>query len=416
MQNGNYIKVGIGFATGRKNFQQVLKTSIFNWDESGLMENEKVSLNLFIAYDLSYNQTELSDYTNIHQDLLDRIDDVQFIGADYLKKEIGYLAQEGVIDAGQAEMIFGTGYAANRNAIMYSAIKQNVDYLIFLDDDEYPMAVTNTRTTALWGGQHVLMTHLKNIRRADVTHGYHCGYISPIPHITYNEVMSEQDFRLFIQAISNDIINWENIKKVMNDGGVTYADKKILISSKPKAVPEINHTKFISGANLCINLTDVSRLFAFYNPPGARGEDTFLSTCLSERTVLDVPCYTFHDGFSTYSRLLEGVLPTKLKRTDIDDEEIVERFYQACIGWVRYKPLMIYITQYDTYDEKIQEMKVNLKATLPKVCTYFQEPNFMNILVELDTYSSKVREHYHAFQATKEIWAKIMAHFYNPKM
>lgn len=412
MRKDKSTKVGIGFATGRKNFQQVLKTSIYNWDESGLMENEKVSLNLFIAYDLAYNKTEASDYTNIDKGLLNQIDDVQFLSDEYLQKETGYLVNEGVIGTEQARLIFGTGYAANRNSILYSAIKQNIDYLIFLDDDEYPMAVTNTKTTALWGGQHVLTTHLRNIQRADITHGYHCGYISPIPHVTYDDTMSELDFRLFIEALSNDIINWDTIKKVMDAGGVTYADRKILISRKPKYVPEINHTKFISGANLCINLTDPSRVFPFYNPPGARGEDTFLSTCLSERIVLDVPCYTFHDGFSTYSRLMEGVLPTKLKATDIDDKEIIERFYQACIGWVRYKPLMIYITQYDNYAEKIQEMKRNLKATLPKICSYFEEPNFMNILVELDEYDKKVEEHYHDFQQTKEIWAKIMEHFY----
>ena len=39
---------------------------------------------------------------------------------------------------------------------------------------------------------------------------------------------------------------------------------------------QINKAKFISGANLCINLTDAKRVFPFYNPPGARGEDTFL--------------------------------------------------------------------------------------------------------------------------------------------
>jgi len=409
--NNKKNKVGIGFATGRKNFQQVLKTYIYNWHESGLVENKMVSLNLFIAYDLTYNKTKISDYTNFHEDLVDQIDDVNFIDSTYIKKEIDYLIEESAIESEQAKMIFGKGYAAKRNAILYSAIKQNVDYLIFLDDDEYPMAVTNTKKTAIWGGQHVLRVHLTNIEHSDITHGHHCGYISPIPYIEYDDIMHESDFRSFIEAISNDIINWNNIKNVMNDGGVTYADIKILTSEKAVEVPETNHTKFISGANLCINLTDPSRVLPFYNPPGARGEDTFLSTCLSERTVFDVPCYTFHDGFSTYSRLLEGVLPTKLKYSKADNEEIIERFYKACIGWVRYKPLMTYITQHDSYNEKIEEMKEKLNETLPIICTYFQKPNFMNILTELDKYNKNVEKHYNDFQETQEIWANIMKHF-----
>jgi hypothetical protein len=308
-------------------------------------------------------------------------------------------------------MIFGQGYAAKRNAVLYCAIKSNFDYLIFMDDDEYPMAVTNSRHTVLWGGQHVLLNHLKFISQADITNGHHCGYISPIPYMQFNDDMSEADFRSFIEAISNDIINWDKLKRIMQDGGVTYANKDILTSDDYAEVKEVNKAKFISGANLCINLTDACRVFPFYNPPGARGEDTFLSTCLSDRRVLRVPVYTFHDGFSTYNDLLHGVLPIRLKFIKADTEKIVTRFYKACIGWIRYKPLMLYITQPDCYEKKIEDMKNQLKETLPKICAYFEQPNFMNVLSELEKYNRNVKKHYSDFIETQQIWAKIMAHF-----
>ena len=74
MEKNEKIKVGIGFATGRKIFQQVLRTDIESWNESGLVENKLVSLNVFIAYDLTYKNTEVADFTNIHPDLLDKIE------------------------------------------------------------------------------------------------------------------------------------------------------------------------------------------------------------------------------------------------------------------------------------------------------------------------------------------------------
>ncbi|MFZ3130741.1 MAG: hypothetical protein WA125_06460, partial [Desulfosporosinus sp.] len=342
MTKGENIKVGIGFATGRKSFQKVLRTTIHNWMESGLVENKKISLNLFVAYDLSYHKTRKTDYTNIHPELVKQIESSRFIGSSARKEEIDYLIRENVINLNEERLIFGRGYAGKRNAVLYNAIKQKMDCLIFLDDDEYPMAVTNTRNTALWGGQHVLLDHLEYIPQADITHGHHCGYISPIPYMEFNDTMTETNFRTFIEAISNDIINWDTLKTIMNNGGVTYADTKILTSEEALEVQETNHAKFISGANLCINLTDPRRIFPFYNPPGARGEDTFLSTCLSERKVLRVPCYTFHDGFSTYNHLLEGVLPINLKFIKADTEQITTRFYNACIGWIRYKPLLLY--------------------------------------------------------------------------
>jgi hypothetical protein len=411
LNNGEILKVGIGFATGRKSFQKVLRTYIYSWNESGLVDNSKVSLNLFVAYDLTYNKTNVVDYTNIHPDLIEQIDSSTFIGNVSVKDEIEYLNRENVINSEEASLIFGRGYAAKRNAILYYAIKSKIDYLIFLDDDEYPLAVTNTKNSAIWGGQHVLSTHLKNIGQADITHGYHCGYISPIPNLKFSETMTENDFSTFIEAISNDIINWDTIINVMNNGGVTYADTKVLASNDAYEVQETNNTKFISGANLCINLKDPRRVFPFYNPPGARGEDTFLSTCLSGRKVLRVPCYTFHDGFSTYNRLLSGVLPTKLKFIKADNEKIIERFYKACIGWIRYKPLLMYITQPDIYDETIIDMRKKLEETLPKICEYFQHPEFINIIGELDKYHKNREKHLLKFKETQRIWSKIMDHF-----
>jgi len=411
MQKSKNIKVGIGFATGRKSFQKVLRTNIYNWKESGLVENKRISLNLFVAYDLNYQKTKETDYTNVHSELEEQIDSSKFIGGIAINEEIAYLIQENVINTNEVRLIFGRGYAAKRNAVLYNALKNNMDYLIFLDDDEYPMAVTNTRKTAIWGGQHVLLNHLKNIIEADITHGHHCGYISPIPYLEFNDTMTEADFRTFIEAISNDIINWDNLKNVMKNGGVAYADTKILTSDDAIEVQEINNAKFISGANLCINLTDPRRIFPFYNPPGARGEDAFLSTCLSNRKVLRVPCYTFHDGFSTYNHLLEGVLPIRLKFIKADSEKITTRFYKACIGWIRYKPLLLYITEPDRYQEKIKEMLKQLQETLPKICAYFGEPDFINVLAELEKYHKNVEKHYCDFLETQRIWAKIMEHF-----
>ncbi len=410
MQNINSIKVGIGFATGRKNFQRILRTNIFNWKESGLVANKNVSLNLFVAYDLAYQNTKATDYSHMHNELVDQIDSSKFIGSDSIAAETKYLVEENVILEDEVHMLFSRGYAAKRNAVLYFAIKNSVDYLIFLDDDEYPMAVTNTDTSTIWGGQYILLNHLKHIEESHITYGHHCGYISPIPHIEYDEILTEMDFRSFIEAISNDIVNWDTIKSVMDDGGVTYANKQILNTHKAVEVKEINRSKFISGSNLCINLTTPNKIFPFYNPPGARGEDTFLSTCLNDRKVMRVPCYTFHDGFSTYNHLLAGVLPIKLKSIP-SNKKVTSRFYSACIGWIRYKPLLLHITKPDEYDETIKKMRNQLVKVLPKIAAYFDEPKFMNIIDELDKYDNNVKKHHSEFMQTKHVWSKIMNHF-----
>jgi hypothetical protein len=409
------IRVAIGFATGRKHFQRVLRSYVFNWLESNLVDNEKVELNLFVAYDLDYKGTQKADYTVINPHISQCLESRHFFGKKEIEETRAALADAGIISPEEASILFGKGYAAQRNMILYAAIQNQMDYLLFLDDDEYPMATTKTGDTAIWGGQHVLKTHLMNIRNADVTYGYHCGYISPIPYLAFNDDLTEENFRVLIEAISNDILNWKSLKKVMENGGVTYADTGILVQRTVQEVPEINHAKFISGSNLCINLTDARRVFPFYNPPGARGEDTFLSTCLSDRTVLRVPCYVFHDGFGSYRHLLSGVLPTSLKFIKPDSEQIVRRFYNACIGWIRYKPLLLYITDRPNYREKISDMTEKLNRTLPMICRYFHAQAFMNVLRELKKYDQDVQEHFRTFEASKQIWAKVMEGILNER-
>jgi hypothetical protein len=407
MNTGKEIRVGIGFATGRRNFRQVLKTYAFNWKESGLTEEANVSLSLLVAYDLKYSNTKPFHYTNIKKEVLDLLSDVYFIGSTEIKDEINRLLEKKIIDEAEAKLFFGTGYAAKRNAVLYTAVKNKIDYLLFLDDDEYPVAVTKTGSSSTWRGQQVVTTHLNSIAHADITNGHHCGYVSPIPYMEFNDVMTEGDFRMFIEAISNDVINWDHIRSVMDNGGITYADTNVLTYNIVEEVAETNNAKFITGANLCINLTKPERVFPFYNPPGARGEDTFLSTCLRERTVLRVPCYAFHDGFSTYHHLMDGVLPIKLKNITADSEAIVDRFYKACIGWIRYKPLLTYITQRESYEEQIGEMRAQLAATLPKICAYFGRNDFMRISRELEMYHKNVERHYQQFLDTQAIWTKL---------
>ena len=386
-----------------------MRTNIFNWLESGLTANQRISLNLYVAYDLDYQNTRPIDYTRISRDLLEHLDSRFYISGATIHDELASLTSSGIIAESEADDVFGKGYAEKRNAILYFAIKHKMDYLVFFDDDEYPIAVTNTRQRAVWSGQQVLSTHMKYIPRADITHGWHCGYISPIPQLSFNEVLSEDVFRTFIEAISNDIVKWDKIKSVMDSGGVTFADPDILVQNEAEEVAEVNHAKFISGANLCLNLTMPERTFPFFNPPGARGEDTFLSTCLSERTVLRVPVYTFHDGFSTYKHLLDGVLPTRLKPVLPIDEAIVTRFYRACIGWARYKPLLLHITDRANYQDRIEDLLLKLDASVPAICEYFDRKEFKNIIVELKKYHAGVESHHQAFIRMKQVWARIIA-------
>ena len=404
------IQMGIGFATGRMSFRKVLNAYIKNWQEAKkkLPANYKISLNLFVAYDTDYLKTQSTDYTNLSQDIVDQFDQIVFLGAKNALKSIERLEESSHLSKKELRSVFSAGYAGKRNAILFAALENHMDYLLFLDDDEYPLAVTKSKDVCLWSGQHIILSHLLEIPNADYTNGLHCGYISPIPQIPFSEEFTEGDFKAFIEAISNDIINWDSMRQLMRSGGVTYASTEVLMKNQPEEVQEKSCCKFISGANLCINLTQPARTFPFFNPPGARGEDTFLSTMLRDRTVLEIPCYAFHDGFSSYKNLLNGVLPIELAPITADSPMIVNRFLSACIGWVRYKPLLVYLTNPGGYEEEIASMRKTLNEVSPKLAQYFKNDGFLNVIHELEEYHANVQKHAAQFQLAKDTWQKLL--------
>lgn len=136
-----------------------------------------------------------------------------------------------------------------------------------------------------------------------------------------------------------------------------------------------------------------------------KGEDTFMSTALTDLKVMKVPCYAFHDGFSMYNNLLNGVLPVELKPIENTKQEILMRFINATIGWVRYKPLLVYRENHETI---MQTMEINFEYTIPKLCTFFETQEFNKILIEFQKYRANVREHFQEFEKTKKTWSRLL--------
>lgn len=405
-----HIKVAIGFATGRRSFQNVLRAYLFHLEESHILDGGRVGLNLFVAFDPVYEGTVRADYEQVEPRVRRLFDEVFFYSPEDIAAETERLVAKGAAPREEAALLLGNGYAAQRNMILYQAMRRGMDYLIFFDDDEYPMAVTNSNSSgvALWSGQQVIEAHIKYLQFSDLTNGYHCGYVSPMPSLDLDGILDGETFRRFVSAMSSDVLKWDQVLEIMGNGGITYADKAVLTANAPVLVEEALGAKFITGGNLGLNLTDRAKVVPFYNPPGARGEDSFLSTCLSAHTVKRIPAYTFHDGFAMYSNLLRGVLPTNLKAVTLyDSRAVAQRFLRACIGWVRYKPLYTRITQPQDWTAVLAEAETDLEETLPKVCAYFNDQSFAAILDQLRSYIRDVDQHLAQFERVQALWERL---------
>ena len=298
MKNAKKIELGIGFVTGRPNACQIINKYYRTIVEQAKRYNENVNVTIFILYDINYQQTGKEEFYIIHPEVYKDIN-IKYITPENIEEDKKILKGRYGFTTKEAEFILGYGHSKGRNTLMYYALKRRMDYLLFWDDDEYPVACVKEENGQIqWIPQDNIIKHLENIKAADVSVGYHCGYISPIPYMELNEEIEEKIFKSYIEAISNELVEWDNIKRIMQkNNGVTYADPDIARGEGKYEIGLEKGSKWVAGSTLCLNLKRIENIPAFYNPPGARGEDTFFSMMLDNCKVIKTPVYHFHDGF-----------------------------------------------------------------------------------------------------------------------
>lgn len=403
------IKFGIGFVTGRPNVCKIINNTYERLINQFKESKKKVELTIFILFDLGYQFTTRIDFygiiPNVYKDIK-----IKYINPEDIEEEKKKLIGKEILSKQDADLFFGHGHAKGRNTLMYYAKKYGMDYLLFWDDDEYPVAcIKNKETNEItWKEQDNIAMHLKYIENADVTTGYHCGYISPIPYVELNEDIDENLFEQYIEAISNEIISWESIKdKFIEDNGVTYAEVNIADGKGSYEKQIDGKGKWVSGSTLCLNLNHIDKIPAFYNPEEARGEDTFFSVNLIHSKVIKVPVYHFHDGFLKYTNIVRKKYPKNLRKIKATEEEVEQRFLKASRGWIRYKPLLLYITNPDNYETKIKETKEKLINSIPEINKLFNDNIFDILLTDFEKYHKNVKKHYNEFIKVNEIWKKL---------
>lgn len=404
------INFGIGFITGRPNVCKIINSYAKYLVEQIQDLDYKVNFTIYILFDLGYQFTTRTDFYGILPEVYKYIN-IKYITPEEIDEDKKILISKYDIAPSDADLFLGKGYAKARNAILYNALKMKMDYLLFWDDDEYPLADMRTGNEITWVKQPTIRKHLESISKSDITVGDRCGIMSPIPYIEYNEVLQEEDYRNFINGISNEVINWENVEKTrVKDGFLKYADEDIALAKiKPKKISKKGETPIMYGSNLCLNLKHIDKIPAFYNPPGARGEDSFFAcaTVVKNTEVVSIPAYHFHDGFLKFTGLMKEKFPKRPLKIELEDNGIEQRFYKATLGWIKYKPLYFYINDRENYKKIIEESIENLEKSVDKVSEQFETCDFRSLITEIKDYDKNVKKHYKEYLRTTEIWDEL---------
>ena len=404
------INFGIGFITGRPNVCKIINSYTKFLVEQVKDLDVKVNFTIFILFDLGYQFTTRTDFYGILPEVYKDVN-IKYITPEAIDEDKKKIMSKFDVTQEEVDLFIGKGYAKARNTILYYALKRDIDYLLFWDDDEYPLADIKNGNEITWIKQNTIKMHLKSISKTDITVGDRCGVMSPIPHIEYDENLSEEDYKNFIDGISNEVISWENVqKRRKKDSFLKYADEEIALGkTKPKKVSIEGQVPIIYGSNLCLNLNHLDKIPAFYNPPSARGEDSFFAcaTVPKKTEVVAVPAYHFHDGFLKFTGLMKGKFPKRPLKIQLEDNGIEQRFYKATVGWIKYKPLYFYINDRENYRRIIDSSIESLEKSVDKLSAQFETCDFRILVKELKEYDRNVKKHYAEYIKTTEVWDKL---------
>ena len=413
----SHLNIGIGFVTGRSNVCNVINSYYKYIKEQVQSFYRNTNITFYILYDTEYQGTKKEDFYKLKPEVFTEPNiTVTYITPEVITDMKDKIKEKYKLTDEEVNLIIGRGHAKGRNTVLYKAYSDNMNYLYFWDDDEYPVAcLKNEDGTVSWKMQDNVVKHIEAMENydADVTIGYHCGYISPIPYMKFDKPEDEQAISDFIEGISNEIVTWESVKeKYENNKGVTYADPKIADGEGLFEIEAANGGKFVAGSTLCINLSHVDKIPAFFNPEGARGEDTFFSLGLTDCKVLRVPAYHFHDGFLKYTEIQDGEFPDELRLIKSNESSVDKRFYKCCLGWIKYKPLLMYLLERDTYKKDIQKVYKKLEASIDKINSIYENCDFTNVYKALEECDKNVEEDYATLEKTNNVWNELKTKLY----
>lgn len=261
------------------------------------------------------------------------------------------------------------GYGKNRNNVLMKAMLTGSDILIFVDTDVYPKLLVETANGVIKHEIDFIGEHMKYLSMDSVmitTSDYSGYYIIP-----------PMQFDGMAQLYRG--LQKESVCDFLQAGMKHHC---FVPANYPKRNPF--QTNKILGGNVAMKLSIFERVLPFFSSVYefdgqkylTRGEDTLLGLELERSDTLkcmDIDLRIFHNTYGHYPTIPDVV----------NDENIKNRFFYACMGWIGRNPFLNWITK--TNVEMMHEMQRKaLEQGAPAVAEYLNDERFLKLPEALD--------------------------------
>jgi hypothetical protein len=260
-------------------------------------------------------------------------------------------------------------YGAYRNAILFRAILDGLDYLLFFDADVAPRVLTHLdQGQTSWQVVDFVGRHMQSLQKEHVaaTTSEYSGYYI-IPPMSFSGM--------------SDLLNGLGKGMALEYMEDCQEHHCLNLGSKTPGLPRPTDKPL--GGNLGLDLTRPWRLAPFYSTlyPFAgvmvkgRGEDTLVGQAIkaSNGEIMDIDLPIFHDTYDGFPEV-----------PDIRQKSILDRFYWACLGWIGRNPFLSwYLDQAGLLKTDLRSettlQRIGLEIGGEQAAAFLRDPRFKRL-------------------------------------
>jgi hypothetical protein len=354
---------------------QVIVAYSHNKDESSVAEVEnQIPLNLLLVSDLHTLRDQMGQAGVTAEAIKDLLD---------------------LPDGGEDGEI---PYGAYRNAVLFKALLDGIDHLLFFDTDVEPRVLTDLDgINAKWQEIDFVGSHMRLLAKEHVsaTTSEYSGYyiIPPMSFPGLGELLTGLGKGMALEYMEDC-----HEHRCLNLGPASPGFPKP--TNKPL------------GGNLGLDLRKAWRLAPFYSSlytfsgktVKGRGEDTLLGQTISASNgqIMDVDLQIFHHTYEGFPFV-----------PDILRKSIRDRFYWACLGWIGRNPFLSwYLDQLGKLETDLRSettmQRIGLEIGGEKAAMYLRDPRFKQLITAFEASFEALPDAIDRYQRLMQGWQDLL--------
>ena len=289
-------------------------------------------------------------------------------------------------------------YGKRRNIVLTAALLSAppIDYLIFFDTDVKPYILIDSagkKDKIDYVGRH--LNYLKQDNVVVTTSDYTGYYIIPSMDFNYLEELLK------------------GLQKEKTYDFVKSSDQN-LITSKLNNKLKVKHTNKILGGNHALDLNKYRYLAPYYSTTYhyrqnlilSRGEDTLLGQVIPDLggEIVDINTKIFHNTFDNFPEV-----------PDINNADIKNRFYYACLGWLGRNPFLNWYLKEsgkiseEKYQKDIKDQRKDLVMGSYAFAKEYNSPKFKDLPEAYSVAQTQLKHMINEYNELMEVWDKFIS-------